>query len=90
MTLFGSHLAAALGLLLLAFITWKLMKRYWLSHPVRARWEEGLRGYAFGDVWDQMTPEERREAFAGDLLLVVYGTLIFLTWVDSIFARAGS
>jgi len=34
------------------------------------RWQQGWRPGAFGDVWDRMTPEQRRRAFSGDLIIV--------------------
>ncbi len=35
------------------------------------RWQQGLRPFSQGDVWDAMSPRERRNAFIGDLLIVM-------------------
>lgn len=37
---------------------------------------EGFRPLAFGDVWDQMTPKERRFAFYTDLIVAIIGAII--------------
>jgi hypothetical protein len=46
------------------------------------RWQQGLRPGAFGDVWDAMTPGERRGAFIGDLL-IAFGGMGIVCWLFS-------
>jgi hypothetical protein len=42
------------------------------------RWQQGVRPMAYGEVWDAMTPVERRSAFRWDLGIGFGGTaLIF-------------
>lgn len=36
------------------------------------RWQQGLRPHAYSDVWDAMSPEERRSAFIGDLAICAF------------------
>lgn len=33
------------------------------------RWQQVPRPFAYGDVWDAMTPKERRSAFRWDLII---------------------
>jgi len=33
------------------------------------RWQQGPRPFAYGHVWDAMTPKERRSAFRWDLIV---------------------
>jgi len=37
------------------------------------RWQQGLRPGAYGNVWDAMTPRERRSAFVWDLIIAFSG-----------------
>lgn len=80
----GMHAYAAVGLVVLAFGCWKLVKKFWLSRPGPvSRFEQGARPHAYGDVWDAMTPEQRREAFAGDILLAFFGVLLLGLFIDA-------
>jgi hypothetical protein len=36
---------------------------------------QGWRPGAFGDVWDRMTPAQRRSAFRSDLIVAIIGAL---------------
>lgn len=42
-----------------------------MSEKELPRWQQGLRPRTetYGDVWDAMTPRERRRAFIGDLIV---------------------
>ena len=42
------------------------------------RWQQGLRprSETYGDVWDSMSPRERRRAFIGDLVLGIGGAVL--------------
>lgn len=43
------------------------------------RWQQGFRPHAWGDVWDAMKPEERRNAFITDIIVAAIGCfLIFI------------
>lgn len=42
------------------------------------RWLQGPRPFAYGDVWDAMTPRERARAFIGDILVASIGALLLL------------
>lgn len=38
---------------------------------------EGIRPFVYGDVWDKMTPDERRFAFWSDVVVALIGASIF-------------
>lgn len=45
------------------------------------RWQQGLRPFTYGEVWDAMTPRERRRAFIGDIVVAIVGAAaIFLAF----------
>lgn len=45
------------------------------NEKVIPRWQQGIRSFAYGDVWDAMKPKERRNAFIGDLILGFGGAI---------------
>lgn len=40
------------------------------------RWQQGLRPGAYGDVWDKMSPSERRWAFFSDIAVALLGAAV--------------
>jgi hypothetical protein len=48
------------------------------------RWQQGPRPLAYGDVWDAMTPAERRRSFRTDIVIAVVGVAAiygFGSWI---------
>ena len=40
------------------------------------RWQQGFRPGAYGDVWDKMSPTERRWAFISDIAIALIGAAV--------------
>lgn len=40
------------------------------------RWQQGPRPRAYGELWDRMTPRQRRRAFITDILFALAGAFV--------------